>query len=284
MTGYLHIVPKTEASLKRLAKTISRKEGIPHMAALDIAARRAGAEDFKAFRAALPDPRRITVTTSWLEMENRTVVSCGHSTASFRLPLPFRETFPKSGDWKSCRTMGGHVRDGFFRETAGCRRQAFEWTMRTCRAIQFMAATGLRAARWPSSGPWPKFGGKSTGGSFDRIAGADHDIFFRDPETKRLLMINEPYLDPAAMAEEREGWDRAALFDIRPMTWGGLYCAGAPIHSEMVSLRGHGVEIDEVEARLKKFGRAVQRKDVEVVVTEGTPSQDRWWPETTLAD
>lgn len=79
--------------------------------------------------------------------------------------------------------------------------------------------------------------------------------------------------------ENRAGWEKANLFDVRPLIWGSLDIAGTPIRSELISLKGHGVNLDEVGARLAAFGPAIRREEVRVTVTEGTPAPDMFWPE-----
>lgn len=286
MTGQTHITPKTEESLKRLAKRIARERGVPHMAALDLAARQAGVDSYRTFQKGLRDQRllepassaRITVNWSEYGPDRRRLISAGVAEAEVRLPRPFRDIFPGTGEWKSDRANTKHVGEGRFSAHAGDRRQAFEWALRTARALQFMAATGLRRGRWPARGPWVKLGGGSCG-QFAGVPGQDHTSFYRDPATRRLLMINEPYASDTFWAEERENWKRADLFDVRPLSWGSLYIAGGPIRSELISLKGHGVDLDEVEARLVAFGPAMRREEVRVTVTKGTPAPDRYWPE-----
>lgn len=285
MTGYAQITPKTEESLKRLAKRISREQGVPHMTALDLAARQAGAESYKAFRAARTGTRiepagKALISVSWSEYDyaRKGPISRGLAEAEVPLPRPFREIFPRSGDWKSDRANTEHVGEGRFSAHAGDRRQAFEWALRTARSLQFMAATGLRMGRWPARGPWVRLGGKSSGG-FSGVPGQDHVSFYRDPTSRRLMMINEPYASDTFWDEERDNWEEADLFDVRPLSWGSLYIAGGPIRSELISLKGHGVDLDEVEARLKAFGPAMTRDEVRITVTEGTPAPDMFWPE-----
>lgn len=286
MNGQTHITPKTEESLKRLAKRIARERGVPHMTALDIAARQAGAGSYHSFKKGLRDEggnepagsARITVYWSEYGPDRRHLISSGVAEAEVRLPSPFREIFPRSGEWKSDRANTQHVGEGRFTAHAGCRRQAFEWALRTARALQFMTATGLRKGRWPAQGPWVKLGGGSYG-QFAGVPGQDHASFYRDPATRRLLMINEPYASDTFWAEEQENWKEADLFNVRPLTWGSLYIAGGPIRSEMISLKGHGVDLDEVEARLAAFGPAMRREQVRVTVTKGTPAPNMFWPE-----
>lgn len=287
-----HITPKTEESLKRLAKRIARDEGVPHMAALDMAARQAGAASYKDFMsggAVAPsaakgeDSHEVKILTSWIEQERGRFISSGTVEARVPLPLPFREIFAKAGSWKGARTVADHVGDGLFEnDRAYCRRSAFEWTLRTARAIQFMAATGLRQTSWPVKGPGSTRDGRGGESRFENLPGQDHVVFFEDPATKRLLMVNEPYENDAKYAvDPRAEWKGARLFDIRRLDWGSLYVAGAGIASEMISLKGHGVDIDEVERRLETFGPALRREDLKIVVKRGVPSPDMFWPEDT---
>lgn len=286
MTGQTHITPKTEESLKRLAKRISRERGVPHMTALDLAARQAGAGSYREFQKRFREGQggepagsaRITVRWSERGPYGRGLISEGVVETEVAFPRPFREIFPRSGEWKSPRANTDHVGEGRFSAHAGDRRQAFEWALRTARSLQFMAATGLRMGRWPAHGPWVRLGGTSCGG-FSGVPGQDHVSFYRDPTTRRLLMINEPYASDTFWDEERDNWEEADLFDVRPLSWGSLYIAGGPIRSELISLKGHGVDLDEVEARLKAFGPAMTRDEVRVTVTEGTPAPDMFWPE-----
>lgn len=290
MTGQTHITPKTEESPKRLAKRIAQERGVPHMTALDLAARQAGADSYRAFQRGLRGEGVLEpggsalITVNWSEYgpDRRRLISAGVAEAAVRLPSPFRGIFPRSGEWKSDRANTQHVGEGRFTAHAGCRRQAFEWALRTARALQFMAATGLRKGRWPAHGPWVKLGGGSYG-QFAGVPGQDHASFYRDPATRRLLMINEPYASDTFWAEERENWKAADLLDVRPLSWGSLYIAGGPIRSELISLKGYGVDLDEVEARLAAFGPAMRREQVRVTVTKGTPAPDMFWPENSEA-
>jgi hypothetical protein len=285
MTGQTHITPKTEESLKRLAKRISREQNVPHMTALDLAARQAGSDSYRAFQATLTTKQiekvgKALISVRWYQYDNlrKRRISAGVAEAEVALPRPFREIFPKSGEWKSARTMADHVKDGVFSRTVDNPRTAIGWTLRTARALQFMTATGLRNAPWPKRGPWVKFGGNGYG-VFMGIPGQDHPFFLKDPTTGELLMINEPYVPWGGNEPDRSGWEKADLFNIRPLSWGNLYVSSAPIRSELISLRGHGVDLDEVEARLKAFGPAMTRDEVRVTVTEGTPAPDTYWQE-----
>jgi hypothetical protein len=57
MTGRETITPKTQESLKRLAKHISRVCNMPHMAALEFAAKRAGAFNYRVFMAGIENEK-----------------------------------------------------------------------------------------------------------------------------------------------------------------------------------------------------------------------------------
>ncbi|MBW3243707.1 hypothetical protein KUV57_13625 [Epibacterium sp. DP7N7-1] len=286
MTKHARLTPKTEASLKRIAKRISREGGIAHMAALDIAARQAGSTDYRAFQKAIrssdaaPASYQYPIYGRWSEWPDPAgnPISKGEVEATVSLPRPFREIFPRSGDWKSDRTMGRHIGQGAFSVSASSRRSAFEWTLRTARALQFMAATGLRNSRWPHNGPWVKLAGDGYG-SFAGVPGQDHLCAFRDPETRQILIISESYRTTECLAEARKDWKKAELFDIRPLTWGSLYIAGVSVRSELISLKGYGVDLDRIEAQLAASTPALTRDDIEVRVTAGTPSPDCHWPD-----
>jgi len=301
MSTLATLTPKSEESLKRLAKKIVRDQGIRHAEALDLAARQAGATSYKAFRRALAEPqasepfsiakagtmtpyrhlRHARIRISWVERERDDLLSSGSVEVDVPLQRKLCELISRPTQVSSPRLHAWHTEDGLFEGRSDRPTDAYRKAMATARTLQFMDATGFRVSKWPWNGPWAlTLRGRNR--LFRGIPGTDHPVLFRDPETKKLLYINEPYRDPAQRASERSDWEEKHLFDVRPLDWGNLYVSSGKIYPELVSLKGHGADLDVVEERLRSYGPILQPEALKVTLTKGKLAREPlyWRSET----
>lgn len=111
------------------------------------------------------------------------------------------------------------------------------------RTIQFMDLTGLV----PSS---REIYGFQTYSKDQRLPGQDHATNWLDPETKALVMLDEPYGYVDHLFPNRGDWAEAHGFCLRRMTWDGTYRPGQGTVCDLVSRAEQGVTIDQIIARL----------------------------------
>lgn len=288
MSTLATLTPKSEESLKRLAKQIVRDQGVRHAEALDLAAQQAGVSSYKAFRTALCAPKALETPSStsvsngtasqdlpfvrikivWRDKQKSVFLSSGTVEIVVPLQRPLADIIPRPAAIECPRIERTYFKDGVLHASITTRELACTQALSMARTLQFMDATGFRASRWPWNGPWA-IGLRERGQMSYGIPGTDHPVLFRDPETKKLLYINEPYQGPDEKASARRDWEEAPLFDIRPLDWGNLYVSRLPIYPELVSLKGKGIDLDMVEERLRSYRPILQPEALKVTLLEG---------------
>ncbi|MCW3784312.1 hypothetical protein [Defluviimonas salinarum] len=265
------IRPKSEDGLKRLAKSIKREMGVTHTEALNLAAKQAGFGNFTNFlnrkggRGSERIPaREILVTAHW---RSRDAGVCGTIEARIRLDKLVTE-ITDARAFETCpRLMGfrieaeDHVAGTFTWET---RDHAILDVGRVARTLQFVEATGLQ----PHSISYPKDIRYGRAGRAD-YPGADHGLYWRDPETGGVLYMNEPYADGSPVPDnETRAWAARNGFRVERMGWGSLYWLNGGIACDLVSDRERGVDIDRVLDAMNA-SPAPFDEDEEVIEHEG---------------
>ena len=217
--------PTTLSGIKTLAKDIKRSGVLTHARALDQASAQAGFQNWPhAVRALAGEGRAATaprhpvwVSVPWRDQATR---ARGVEVQPVSLSKPLRSVVTQA------QIAAGHY-TGSFRIVADDHLADSHQTYsvdrartdarRVARTLQFIDATGLVPSRGIS-----RFYPNSH--IDDRIPGADHYSGWRDPETKALVFVDEPY-GPAegASAIERAEW--ASKWDrtiVKP-DWPGMY-------------------------------------------------------------
>jgi hypothetical protein len=110
---------------------------------------------------------------------------------------------------------------------------------KTARMLQFMDVTGFR----PSTADVFK---RDRYSGVPRLPGQDHAIIWRDPDTTRLLMMDEPYEGGPKQKEERSAWCKSRDYEIRRLDWGGTYYPEGGAICDLVSHLEKGIPLGQV--------------------------------------
>jgi hypothetical protein len=208
-------LPSSIEGIKRLAKSIKRERGIPHMQALDAAAQSAGYHNLQHAKNALAaaadaHSHLIYVTSYWRDPKSNHE---GRETMTWRLSRPLRALVP-NGLYGYRLDASDHLEERDDRANA---ENARENVLRTIRHLQFAAAACVR--------PW---GGASIR-DFEwtqDIPHKDHMTFWQHLETGAFLFADEPYCDPHDRLKERQAWARDGGGNGVAMAapeWAGMY-------------------------------------------------------------
>ena len=216
--------PMSIAGLKALAKKIARVDSVPLHMAQDEIARRSGARNYAHFRYlfGIKQPRVALTTEIFLEQDWHDPEEGKSGRAVLKLPLSTQvEGLP-------CRGLGYLPRTRIRRRRANrflleawsgdSECSAREDIVRVARTIQFVDATRLIPVTAAAYGRTPA----------PRYQGLDHSTSWMDPQTNRVLHVDEPYINPKGTCfsdfdEYGQKWCRENEYDwIRPF-WGGMY-------------------------------------------------------------
>lgn len=213
--------PTTLDGLKRLAGDYRKRSGLRHTAALDVAAKAAGCENYRHARRVLMRPAEETppyvyLTTYWLDRDRRSQV--GRETLRIDLSKPLDEICDRSGlrrarGFGSLRMVAADhfVCDDLYRSQSEARAAIFQAE----RTLRFMEHTALRQAPYQSR-PLRR----------DRVLrelpGKDHSSHWVDPRTGTFVLVDEPYSDRSRDGE-RAAWARRHGWEILKTDWPGMY-------------------------------------------------------------
>lgn len=230
--------PTTLDGIKRLATRIKKTNDTKHFAALDIAATQAGFRDFREAQKILSLQLFVTIRLSGYFIEDgkkKTLI------AEVRLNRGL-QSFLRPQDLKKCdrfHRMQIVADDRIDAHFYNVRNIAYvrQSIAKTARILQFMEATGLK----PSSA---EIFGRHSFNSNRRLPYQDHAITWRDPQTKALMMTDEPYGHVDQKSQERERWAKEQGYAIRRLGWGGTYFPEGGSVCDLVSHTEKGVPID----------------------------------------
>ena len=271
MTNIEGLTPTTIDGVKRLAKRLKKARGLKHAVALDRAAIQAGFQDYRhACQAGPALPAfEVRITGHFSEDGNRktivTHVRLGRGVRSFLRPQDIRhcERFHNMSILSD-----DHLEAYFGRSTESYVRHCMA---KTARALQFMDATGLK----PSSAQiYPRH----AYGPGHRLPRQDHAITWRDPETKALVMTDEPYGHVDRVDGERDVWARQNGYTIRGLDWGGTYFPEGGAVCDLVSHAKKGLPVEMILKRMKHAGPCFREdtaswKLYEGAFTDPTPGE-----------
>lgn len=240
--------------IKRAANKRKKKAGITLGAALDIISREAGFPNFHEARETyLPQSpisgHSITIYEFW---SDRAAGTRGNENRTFVLPKPLIQMVNSNN---LAGYLGGSniPEDGVIIGYGDSRNQEqarFE-ICRMARALQFMAATGLRPSRGGRC--YPK------GDQRYRPPGADHDKCWYDPVTRKYLLTEEPYPgrheDHAA---EREAWKRQHGWETVRVDWGSIYGLGTELY---LTAKAGGFDLTDLTSRLSQAPAPFDEQD-----------------------
>ncbi len=217
------VQPSSIEGIKRLAKTISKRDSIPHTKALDAASQVSGFGNFQHAHRSLSnrstdaEPARhvVYISTFWRDSETRT---SGRETIRVSLSTPLDELI-KPTQYRYAHKLGrfrrhasDHVIDEYRPDSASA---ALARACGAARVLQFMDVTGLR----PSKARVEARGGYSA-----RLPGLDHGSVWFDPVAKHHVGADEPYSGSAlSKMAERDAWARQHNWSLAKPDWAGMY-------------------------------------------------------------
>ncbi|MFC5694875.1 DUF5623 domain-containing protein [Pseudomonas sp. GCM10022186] len=227
------VLPSTLSGIKRLAKSISRQDQIPHFQALDVVAQRCGYENFHHARRTLEraeafvpfkHSHSIFLSAYWRDASKKPV-DAGLETLKIELPRPLL-SFLLKHQCSSARNLEGfyieyedHVE---MRSNADSQERARKLLYRAALTLQFIEASGLRPAT-------TKLQRKSMKRA-EALPRIDHQSRWV-AQTGQWIVLDEPYehvLEQPYLGA-REAWvTEQNLHWARP-AWNGLYYPGRAI-------------------------------------------------------
>lgn len=244
------IQPSTLEGIKRLAKAIKAEQSIQHMHALDLASQAAGFQNFRNASNVLksgttPSRYNIFLTACWKEGDFK-----GREMLTIELSSPWGDLIT-STQLQNHRAFINFYDDGpdhlsrykFLDSQSEARRKVCA----AARVLQFMDATKLR----PSSGysrAYPK------GDTSKAIPGEDHSSVWYDRNTKRYLLVDEPYEAAVErLAAEREAWSKQHDFAVVRPKWKGMYAPDIGSRLCLISNAKKGIPLQPIIAALNKL-------------------------------
>ncbi|MEB4925573.1 DUF5623 domain-containing protein [Pseudomonas aeruginosa] len=217
--------PSTIDGIKRLAKAIKRELGITHYEALEVAAHKAGFQNFlhakRAIAKTAHQSHTAYVTVYWRDLGSG-VASAGRYTVEVRLKHPLPELLaggPRVGG-PYLRKFKLEAPDHLeMRTDAPSQISAMQYLDQASAALLFMSATGLvRVFRRENV---------EAMNGLEKVPKADHMTGWEDPKTGDWLLLDEPYISP--IDGFRKDWLQAhGLYQVAP-SWPGLYCPGLAV-------------------------------------------------------
>ncbi|NEI50495.1 hypothetical protein GR217_22690 [Rhizobium leguminosarum] len=268
----LHIRPTSVEGIKRLAKTISKQENVVHAAALDTAATRAGFANYiHAYRALSSSTKGVRaaplfttyISVPWRDAKTR---QRGLEIIKISLSKPLDEMIKPTqykharGLWFFARWVSDQLA---YQGAIDSPDLAIARACGAARTLQFMAATGLR----PSSGSKTE----PRGDGDTRIPGLDHSSTWYDPESRKYVVLDEPYSGAVSnRSAERAAWAEQHNWEVIKPEWPGMYYPDGGCELYLMADRKKGLRLDLLAAALKSLGPAVIPENCErVVVPEG---------------
>ncbi|UWQ58060.1 hypothetical protein K3722_16470 [Leisingera caerulea] len=263
------IQPRTESSLKRLARHIRREKGIKLTDALNAAAQQAGYQNYQHFKnqaGAKVYDVEVEISASWRALRPET--EFGRVTGRVRLSRPVNELVTPYGFAASRRLNWFKVIDGRTL-VADCRIEqratALNFVGQAARTLQFIDATGLKPAR-PRAKEDIVY---DRGARHERMPRGDHAIYWKEPDTGRIFCMNEPYADASQLIPEQVDWAVRNGYEIRRLEWGSLYWLNGGTVCDLISHKETGADIEKVITAMKAAPRAFDEEKDDVEETSG---------------
>lgn len=222
------IHPSTMEGIKRLASSIRRDSHIPHHEALERAAQQAGYENFRHAKARLADrsPTKdgvralfpLYLTAYWRDRDG----SSGRETLHVvsRAPWPTLLTATQLRRVYGLQHFRVDAPDHFETgEDLRSQEAARSKINQAANCLAFMDATGLRPYSSRDRRQLLEFEARSKD-----LLGCDHQTTWVDPETKYVILVDEPYHED--LVEERRPWAEERNLVAYGTSWAGIYSPG----------------------------------------------------------
>ena len=252
------VQPKSLDGIKRLAKSISRRDGIKHAEALSVAALQAGYSNYQhALRTLSASdkvatiPRHITyIVVPWHDRKSE---QHGQEVIKVSLKKPLDEIIMPTQYWDAralWRFKRGTADKIVCEGSIESADQAILLACAAARVLQFMASTALHPSATSSTG-LHRYVDTS-------IPGNDHLSTWYDPTSKRYVTLDEPYAESvASLSAKRAAWARRHGWDLLTSEWPGLYFPEGGCELYIMAEREKGFPAHILEAALKTIGPPV---------------------------
>ena len=221
--------PSTIGGIKRLAKQLKKAKGVPHSKALDLAAKRAGFDNFahalNLLQASISIAQfdKLFFTVYWSDRKGD--YKAGREVLEIELSRPLSEIasnseLKRSGaiGWFRLATPDHLVSDHVSRS----QNEAINKICKAVRALRFIEATGLKPSK-DYDAAYPNKDRRN------KLPKSDHTTDWYDPDSGQFILIDEPYLDPGVDGE-RDAWAKKHNWHLKASKWAGMY---APDMSNM---------------------------------------------------
>ncbi|QRM45137.1 DUF5623 domain-containing protein [Rhizobium sp. BG4] len=273
------VTPTTIEGIKRLARDISKHDGVAHSIGLDRASSRAGFSNYQHARRSILASSTTTIASEFSTFisvywrDPKTKIS-GSKIIQVALPKALDEIVP-SRNYKHARGLAYFKRsasDLIYCEMTSDSSSALALACKAARALQFMAATGLQ----PSSKAVPVSDGRGSG-----LPGRDHGSSWFDPESRRYIYVDEPYAAAVKdRQDERADWGRRNGWEVARAIWPGMYYPEGGSELYLATEGKRGLPIGPVLADLSHIQAAtVPENCKQVHVPDGeyfrSPGQER---------
>ena len=252
------VQPKSLDGIKRLAKSISRRDGIKHAEALSMAASQTGYSNYQhalrtlsASDKVAPTPRHITyIVVPWHDRKSE---QHGQEAIKVSLKKPLDEII-KPTQYRDARALWRFNRAASDKIVCEGRiesaDQAVLLACAAARVLQFMAATALHPSATSSPGPH-RYVDTS-------IPGNDHLSNWYDPTSQRYVTLDEPYAESVvSLSAKRAAWARRHGWDLLKSEWPGLYFPEGGCELYIMAQREKGFPAHILEVALKDIGSPI---------------------------
>lgn len=252
--------PSTIPSVKRLAKRISRQDGITHSIALDQASKQAGFQNFRHARKIAPMRRIETqehviyVSSYWRDEVSGTA---GRESLVVKLQRPLVDIVSKNE--LSKHMVLPHFKfegpDHLVRKSfLPSERRAREKVCETVRTLQFMDVTRLRPLAYrPQAFPEIR--------ENNRLPGMDHSQVWFDANAQKRLISDEPYPMSNETLEERSAWAAINGYRIVMPVWPGMYYPEGGSQLFLIAKEEDGTFLDDTVAALSRLPPPISAED-----------------------
>ncbi len=273
------VTPTTIEGIKRLARDISKHDGVAHSIGLDRASSRAGFSNYQHARRSILASSTTSVTSEFSTFisvywrDPKTKVS-GNQIIEVSLSKALDDIIP-SRNYKHARGLAYFTRsasDLIYCEMTNDSSSALALACKAARVLQFMAATGLQ----PSSKAMPVSDGRGSG-----LPGRDHGSSWFDSESRRYIYVDEPYAAAVKdRQDERADWARRNGWEVARAIWPGMYYPEGGSELYLATDRKKGLPIGPVLSGMSRIQAAtVPENCKQVHVPDGgyfrSPGQER---------
>lgn len=227
------VLPSTLSGFKRLAKSICRKDQIPHSQALDVVAQRCGYENYHHARRILEraesvfpfkHSHSVFVSAYWRDTSKKPV-EAGLETLEIELPRPLL-SFLLKHQCSSAPNLEGFYMEYEdhleMRSNLDSKSRARDSLYRAALTLQFIEATGLCPATTKPQ--------RKSMALLEKLPHKDHQSLWLNP-AGQWIVLDEPYdhVIEQPYQNKREIWvEKQDLHWARP-AWNGLYNPGNTI-------------------------------------------------------